>query len=380
MSEIVPGFPRISAAVQDGMNRGFQTGIQIYVSVAGEPIIDGGYGMATNAIPMTPYTIMPWRSAGKPLTVILLLKLLNRQVPRGREELNSEQLETRVESWIPEFVGSETGDTTLRQILTHTGGFPMADTGWPGVGWNESLERLSRASRELPAGTAAYHPQSSWFLLGEICRRLSGSAAGFSELMMEEVLKPMRMMDTSAGRTKFDYEQFRERMPTLYERVGVKMEVSAYSEPPYATQESPGASLRGPVRDLGRFYEMMLRAGWNSDEEPWICPELIRKCVQRHREAEYDRTFQHTVDFGLGWIVNSNRYGIETVPYGFGRHSSETAFGHGGSQCSMAFCDPARQLVVAWSANGFCGEGQHQRRNRSINESIYSDIFQVEGR
>ncbi|MBL8819775.1 MAG: beta-lactamase family protein [Planctomyces sp.] len=375
MSEIVPGFPRVSAAVQDGISRGLQTGIQIYVSVGGQPVIDGGYGMATRSIPMTPYTIMPWRSAGKPLTVVLLIRMLNQNMEPGREELNDEQLRTQVKAWLPEFADSEIGDTTLQQILTHTGGFPMAETGWPSVGWKESLERLRRATREAPTGTAAYHPQSSWFLLGEICRRLSGTEAGFSELMLAHVLEPLGMLDTSAGRSLEEYWVKREQMPTLYERVGASMEVSAYSEPPYATQESPGASLRGPVRDLGRFYEMMMRGGVTSNGERWICDELLRKCTLRHREAEYDRTFQHTVDFGLGWIVNSNRYGEQTVPYGFGRLSTEAAFGHGGSQCSMAFCDPERQIVVAWSANGFCGEGQHQRRNRNLNESIYSDIF-----
>ncbi|MCA9060369.1 MAG: serine hydrolase, partial [Planctomycetaceae bacterium] len=75
-----------------------------------------------------------------------------------------------------------------------------------------------------------------------------------------------------------------------------------------------------------------------------------------------------------GVIVDSNHHGRETVPYGFGRRCSDRTFGHGGAQCAIGFCDPARQLVVAWSANGFCGEGQHQRRNRAINDAIYADL------
>lgn len=80
------------------------------------------------------------------------------------------------------------------------------------------------------------------------------------------------------------------------------------------------------------------------------------------------------MDFGLGVLCNSNQYGAETVPYGFGQYCSEATYGHGGAQCSMGFCDPERKLVVAWSANGFCGEGQHQRRNRMINNAIYEDL------
>ena len=94
----------------------------------------------------------------------------------------------------------------------------------------------------------------------------------------------------------------------------------------------------------------------------------------RHRIGEFDQTLQHTVDFGLGVICNSNKYGVETVPYGFGQYCSSSAFGHGGAQCSMGFCDPERRLVVVWSANGFCGEGLHQRRNRMINNAICVDL------
>jgi hypothetical protein len=31
-------------------------------------------------------------------------------------------------------------------------------------------------------------------------------------------------------------------------------------------------------------------------------------------------------------------------------------------------------LVVAWAANGFCGEAQHHRRNQMLNEAVFDDI------
>ncbi|MGV2337113.1 MAG UNVERIFIED_CONTAM: hypothetical protein LVR18_24495 [Planctomycetaceae bacterium] len=49
----------------------------------------------------------------------------------------------------------------------------------------------------------------------------------------------------------------------------------------------------------------------------------------RHRVGAFDQTLQHIVDFGLGVICNSNVWGVDTVPYGFGRWSSSGAFGHG---------------------------------------------------
>lgn len=375
MSELVSGYPRVSAVIQDGIQRGLHTGLQLYVSIDGQPMIDGGYGMATKSLPMTPLTIMPWRSAGKPLTVVLLLRLLVQRGYPGADSLSEVLLDSHVRDWLPEFGMSELGETTLRQILTHTGGFPLADTGWPHENWDETQRRLLGAVRELPAGTAAYHPQSSWFLLGEICRRLMDPSVTFSELIRQELLQPLGMVDAAASRTSAEISRNRDLFPVIYERQGASLEESPYTGNEWVMRESPGASLRGPVRELGKFYEMLLRHGQTADGRELLSSRVLEKCFSRQRAGEFDRTFQHIVDFGLGWIVNSNRYGMQTIPYGFGRYSSDESFGHGGSQCSIGFCDPVRKLVVVWSANGFCGEGQHQRRNRALNEAIYLDLY-----
>jgi CubicO group peptidase (beta-lactamase class C family) len=143
----------------------------------------------------------------------------------------------------------------------------------------------------------------------------------------------------------------------------------------------PGSNGRGPIRELGRFYEALLAPGWLSRarvEGPFppvlLKPETIRACATRQRTGLFDHTFQHVVDWGLGFILNSNRYGRETVPYGYGRHCSEETFGHSGSQSSTVFADPAHGLVVAWVFNGMPGERLHQKRAREVNTMIYEDL------
>ena len=94
----------------------------------------------------------------------------------------------------------------------------------------------------------------------------------------------------------------------------------------------------------------------------------------RFRFGMFDETFRHVMDWGLGFIVDSKRYGPETVPYGFGPHASSRTFGHGGAESSIGFADPEAGLVVAWVANGMPGEARHNRRNRAINAAIYEDL------
>jgi CubicO group peptidase (beta-lactamase class C family) len=286
------------------------------------------------------------------------------------------KLSTRVGELLHEFNDSDKADVTVLDLLIHESGFPQSETGWPMTDWDESMRRILNTPRQLEIGTAAYHPQGSWFILGEILRRLdsTGPTSGFSTLLERRLLSPLSMSNTTSALTAQSLPLLAERLPIVYERDSGQLVACSYSHAPWITQPSPGASLRGPVRELGRFYELLQRGGQAESGLPLVSTATIQQMTARHRVGKFDQTFQHIVDFGLGVICNSNRYGGETVPYGFGEYCSESTYGHGGSQCSMAFCDPERELVVAWSANGFCGEGQHQRRNRMINNAIYKDL------
>jgi CubicO group peptidase (beta-lactamase class C family) len=360
-------FPSVAAAIQEGISRGLHTGVQIYVSLNSQPILDSALGDASPGVPMSPATVMPWRSAGKPLTALLILRQIENQCF---------QLSTRLSELLPETVQSDKHDVTIFDLLTHQSGFPATETGWPHADWSTTIETIVSTARQLPIGTAAYHPQSSWFLLGEILRRTIASThlATFDDILTHELLEPLGLNSTSCGVKTHTLVQNAGLLPTLYERDKGQLAISNYGTSPWLNQPSPGGNLRGPIRELGIFLELLLRNGKLPEETYFVSSSTVQQMMMRHRVNQFDQTLQHVVDFGLGVICSSNRHGLETVPYGFGRYASESAFGHGGSQCSMGFCDPQHGLVVAWSANGFCGEGQHQRRNRLINEAIYKDL------
>ena len=68
-------FSKTVTAVQHSIERRLHTGVQIYVSVAGQCLLNAGFGMAAVKQPMTESTMMLWRSAGKPPTSAAILKL-----------------------------------------------------------------------------------------------------------------------------------------------------------------------------------------------------------------------------------------------------------------------------------------------------------------
>ncbi|MFN9717086.1 MAG: serine hydrolase domain-containing protein [Planctomycetota bacterium] len=360
-------FANLRNAFDDGVQRGLHSGLQVYISVDAQPLLSVGMGDSRSGVPLTETTIMPWRSAGKPVTAFLVMK----RVEEGRL-----CLQTKIGDVLSEARMTDKADITIFDLLTHQSGFPQTDTGWPHVDWDDSVARSLQTACQLPVGSAAYHPQSSWFILGEILRRLESESneVSFDFILRRDVFDLLGMVDVWCGIPSLVHDQLASRLPVLYERVGGQLRPSNYGTSLWLTAPSPGGNLRGPVSRLGRFLEVLLRQGVLHDGRQVMSSTVVQQMTSVHRAGQFDQTLQHTIDLGLGIMRDSGRYGISTVPYGYGRYCSETSFGHGGSQCSTGFVDPERKLVVAWAANTFCGEPQHQRRNRLINEAIYQDL------
>ena len=128
------------------------------------------------------------------------------------------------------------------------------------------------------------------------------------------------------------------------------------------------------MRDLGRFYEMIFHKGVGRQGQRLLAPQTVDTLTARHRVGLFDETFKHVMDWGLGFVANSTLYGVESVPYGYGRHASPRTFGHSGQQSSVGFADPDCGLVVAMAVNGMPGAGRHHKRFLELNSAIYEDL------
>jgi CubicO group peptidase (beta-lactamase class C family) len=135
----------------------------------------------------------------------------------------------------------------------------------------------------------------------------------------------------------------------------------------------PGGNGRGPIRELARFYQMLLNGG-ALDGARIVSPQTVEAMIARHRVGMFDHTFKHVMDWGLGFIPNNNQYGIDTIRYGYGPHAAWRTFGHSGHQSSVGFADPKQQLVVALVFNGTPGEAAHDARVRRVLSAIYADL------
>ncbi|MBX7246704.1 MAG: beta-lactamase family protein [Candidatus Sumerlaeaceae bacterium] len=354
----LPGATRI---LQDGIARGLHSGAQLFVSLRGEPIANLALGDRAPRSPMTTHTILPWMSAGKPVAAVAVAIL---------QERGLLALDDTVAKYLPGYAASGKEAVTLRHLLTHTGGQRLVESQWRPAPYEEIVASICEARQDpgwIPGEKAGYHPASSWFILAEVVRIVDGRQ--FDRFAIEEVFRPAGMSDSCFTMTDSIWGTLEERIGFLYETTTKPPTPLPWTTRPHCAQLRPGASARGPAVDLARFYEMLL-AGGNGI----LRPETIKMFSSRHRVGKRDITFQYVMDWGLGFMCNSQQNSPEPPPYGFGRHASPATFGHGGMQSSMAFCDPAYGLVVTWICNGTPGDTQHQKRNRAINEAVYEDL------
>lgn len=358
------------SVLEEGVRAGLHPGAQLYVSLDGKTVIDFACGDARTGVSMQGDSLVQWFSSGKPLTAVLVAQLY---------EQGALRLEQEVKRYIPEFASQGKGAITLEHLLTHTAGFRSADQIPADTAWDETISLICAAPLEagwVPGERAGYSTTAAWFILAEIIQRITSKV--FDEYIKGELLEPLGLNDSWLRLTFAEFKKYGDRLALMHDTAAIKREPAFLQDAAGMAQCRPGSSARGPVRDLGRFYEMLLNGGVMNGRQ-FLKPETIQLFTSRHRVDLFDETFLHKIDFGYGFIVNSNRHGINTVPYGYGVHGSDAAFGHSGAQSSCAFADPDHRLVVAWVTNGTPGERPHQKRQREINNAVY-DYLNLAGK
>jgi CubicO group peptidase (beta-lactamase class C family) len=358
--------PRTTALIEQGIRENFHFGAQVFVAHQGRCVADLAFGEARPGLAMRTDTSQFWFSCTKPVTAVALCQ----QLERGRLQLNDP-----VRKFVPEFGCAGKENITLAHLLTHTGGFRSAnqiDLAWS---WDQVIAFICAAPLEadwIPGKRAGYHPTASWYLLGEIVRRLDGRP--FAEYVREEIFLPLDLKGSWLGMPSAEFQSLGDRRGDFFEmRPGISEPIPVATMEYDSTSCRPGGNARGPVRELGQFLEM-LRQGGEASGRRILLPETVTLMQQRHRAGLYDETFLQYMDWGLGLLLNTRHPGQPVLSYGFGRYASLEAFGHGGMQTSIAFVDPEHELSIAWICNGMCGERLHRQRNHELNSAIYEDL------
>ena len=358
---IIESLPRTSKVLQDGIADGLHLGAQVYVAVDGKVVGEGAIGEARAGVPMTPEHLVIWWSMTKATVAVSMAQ----QWERGNVDLDAP-----VAAYVPEFGVNGKERITLRHCLTHTGGFRTADAVMsaakdPVANWDEVIAGICAVPLDadwVPGETAGYHLLAGMTMLAEVIRRVDGRF--YADYVRDEVFVPLGMDDCWVGMPIDRFESYGELIGTMHHTAGdAPLALDRLDSKGSLTRCSPGGGGRGPMRQLGRLYEM-LRGRGELDGVQVLAPPTVEAISARHRTERFDRTFGIVCDWGLGFGIDSSSHG---------RHSSRRVFGHGGAQSSMAYCDPEHGLVVAIQTNGMPGTAKHYVRMAAISDAVYED-------
>ena len=357
--------PRTFAELAAGVAARLHLGGLICVLRDGAAVADAAFGETAPGAPMRRDHRMLWMSATKPLPALAVLQLWER---------GALGLDDPVARHIPEFAAGGKAAVTARHLLTHTAGIRMLDTGWPQASWDEVIARVCARPLEprwVPGRNAGYHLASSWFVLGELVRRLDGRPV--ERYLDEELFAPLGMRACSLGVAPAEWSGVEPLLAPMFVRAGEALAKSDLTAQSKLVAPSPGGNGVGPARELARFYALLANGG-ELDGRRVVSPQTVEAFVARHRVGRLDQTFKTRLDWGLGVIVNSAHYGDPHSPYGYGPYAGPRTFGHSGAQSSVAFCDPDAGLVVAIVVNGMPGEAAHRARFERTLVALYEDL------
>jgi CubicO group peptidase (beta-lactamase class C family) len=338
---------------------------QCYVSLGGEVLLDVAVGETVPGRQLLTDDVMLWYSSGKPLTTAAVLQLWER---------GGIGLDDRVGDFLAGWAqGKER--CTVRHVLTHTGGFPMYgssdfDSDLPA---EESLARIVATPAVWEPGTAAgYHPVTGWRVLGAIVEAVDGRP--IDHYLHDEILRPLGCTSSSLGVPLDEQRRLGERLvpvawkghrfPVVEDDGGLRMLPyridEIHNEPWHIAKVEPGATMRGPARELGRFYESLLGYG------PRVLdPATVELMGAVHRHDLRDALFGIAKPWGLGVTVD------------FSGGAGRRAYGHGGMASSRGLADPDCGLVMVVVCNGLPNPFAAEQRLLEVTDAVYTALGDV---
>jgi CubicO group peptidase (beta-lactamase class C family) len=357
-----PLFREVLDTLEHQREQGLHDGVQAYVSRFGEPLLDVAIGESVPGRALERDDVMLWYSSGKPLTTTAVLQLWE----RGRLGLD-DRIADFVDGW-----GAGKERVTVRHVLTHTGGFTMAGRGEmfdTDVTYAEAVARIAAHPAEWEPGTkAGYHPSSGWKILGAVVEAVDGRP--IDRYLADEVLAPAGLKESRLGVPVEEQAALGDRLVPVHwkghalafqDESGLRMVPyhieRIHNEPWHIAKVEPGGGMRGPARELGRFYESLLGFG-----PVLLEPRTVEVMGAVHRYGLPDVIFGgQKTPWGLGVQVAG----------GIGGGPGRRAFGHGGMASSRGLCDPDAGLVLVLVANGLPDPLRNEQRMFAFTDGVY---------
>ena len=329
-------------------------GVVTLVAHGNDVIEDDAEGMADIEAgkPMQKDSIFQIMSMTKPVTAIGIMMLAE----EGRLALRDP-----VEKYLPEFkglrvrtnngpdaerLGTPDHVLTIRDLMTHTGGFtddaPASIKDYRqlmNVPLDEVVRQLAKEPLLFQPGTEWSYSSAGIEVLGRIIEVVSGQK--YQDFIAQRILTPLGMKDSFF----FPPPDKVARIAMVYVGKDGRLERAPATilggDPANhragAVFPAPGWGLYSTAEDLLHLYRMMLNQGVY-DGKRYLSPFSVHLMTEPHTSAIRPAGWMRGSDYGLAWEV-------VTEPLGELTGHTQGSFGHGGAFGTQGWIDPDRNLI-----------------------------------
>lgn len=304
----------LTAAVSGWQKEGKMVGAEMLVIRGRDIILHRVFGWADreDSIPMRRNTICRIRSMTKPVvgTAVWIL------YEQGKLELSD-----RVAQYLPSFDNPDSDSITVYQLMTHTAGFEQ--TGFPEGSIYEypSLEAgvkdLGEKGPQNPPGEQYIYSDGGSSTLARLVAAISGMPC--EDFLRENIFEPLNMNDTYCNAPESD--SLRRRFSSTYSwqdgQFGKYWDNQQEQELPFF--RGSGGIYTTPL-DYARFLY-----AWSNPQDEFLSGKTRERALE-------------STDFNEGYALQWEIY-----------HRNDSlgiAFGHGGSDGTVAISFPDRELLA----------------------------------
>jgi len=294
-------------------------------------------------LPMEKDTLFRMASNTKPVVATAALIL----VEEGK--LN---LEDRVSKYFDSFSNGKSRQITLFQLLAHTSGFRIQPILFPFDEKSEgvptlraAVDKFGKEGPQVEPGTSYSYSNAGYNTIGALVEHASGSP--LESFLKRRIYDPLAMKDTLNHE---DPEKL-HRMATVYRgardshgKLEFRQGFTPDDPPDFPVIRASGG-LISTAMDYGKFLQMYLNGGSYGNVRI-LSRESIKNATSPHAKTGED-TF-----YGFGWVV-----------------SKDGVYSHGGSDGTMAWVDPDRDLFGEVFTQSPGGKNPSHEFQQLVNEA-----------
>jgi len=294
-------------------------------------------------IAVTPQTLFPVYSAGKPMAALCIALLQQRRMI---------DLNAPVAHYLPEFGQADKAAITVDDVLTHRAGVVIPEL-WDEVMAGRDEEalwaRICNTVPRYPLGTFAYMPGEYGWILARLVQCLDGRS--LASFFAQELVAPLGLSEMHYGLAERSPEEV-----AMHRWLGKPVEMVAGANAADYFEEAqtslrlfesmnPAICMVSNAASLAAFYEFLVGGGVTRDGKR-LLDEVLLHSYTGKVVAGWNKSLSTYLAIGRGFMVGS------LLPSSFGWWNSGRCFGHAGVFSVLAFADAATGISAAVVTDG----------------------------